>query len=233
MAVGEASALVFPEAEPGRGRHLRVLHASRASSRSRSACPPLQPTPLGRGQLRVAGADHAGRRGVGGHSATPLRHQADHALGAATVARLTMTPTGSSARGAADPATRRPSRPPRADAAAQRRAVRGLPAAPSRAPDARRAARTSSICICRWSSTARAGSATAVSRSRTSSRSARSACSSRSTGSTPTAAWSSRRTRRPRSSARSSDTSGTRAGRSGSRAGCRSCACRSARPAPS
>ena len=80
MAVGEASALVLPEAQPGLGPGVRVLHAARGADRPgrRSLG---RPHPARRGQLRLAGAHHAGDQGVGIHRRPPVDDHAVDAFG--------------------------------------------------------------------------------------------------------------------------------------------------------
>ena len=231
MAVGEACALVLPCRRARHGHDLPLLHGPRPADRRgrrglHAAATPPDPDSFAWQVLTTLAGDASASVAEGRYeialtmqSETPGRPRTE----------MSDETRGARRRGRRGRALTRTEQTRQESAALFAR----LTTTPRTRPSARRPARGWCTCTCRSSSTARAGSATAASPSRTWSRSAPSGCSSRSTGSTPTGAWSSRRTRPRRSSARSSATSATRGGRSGCRGGCRSCGCRSAAPAPS
>ena len=84
IAVGEASALVLPEAEPGADLDVRVLHAARRADRPGRRPASATPHRARLRQLRLAGAHHAGHQGVGDDRRPPVH---DHAVDACRPSR--------------------------------------------------------------------------------------------------------------------------------------------------
>ena len=80
MAVGEASALVLPEAEPGSDLVCEFFMRP-GELTVQVSVPSRQPHPARRGQLRLAGAHHPRDQGVGVHRRPPVDDHAVDAFG--------------------------------------------------------------------------------------------------------------------------------------------------------
>ena len=172
IAVGEASAMVLPEADVAsdllcrffmRPGELTVAVERELGPRRRAS---------GLRQLRVAGADHAGHQCRGRLGGGRVHDQADHGVRPPRCRPLTWITRPCTTTASRRSSPRRVSRSP--GSAARRSSSSSAtrtPPAPAATPPATRWC----TCTCRWWSTAPAASATAASPSRTSSRSARSA----------------------------------------------------------